>query len=65
MEYLILNAKKVKETDGVYKGYFRTEFYDKNGKLMAIVPASQKQPRKGIKFFTLNCFKYKINWMEE
>lgn len=64
METLItIQAKKVKETEGNYKGYFRTEFY-KDGTLFAIVPAAHRQPRKGIKEYTLNCFKWAINWID-
>jgi len=63
MENLItIQAKRVKETKGIYAGYNKTEFY-KDGILFAIVPAQSTQPRKGIKTYTLNCWKWAIQWL--
>lgn len=61
-EFIVLKAKRVKETEGVYKGYVKTEIRNQDGTLKAIIPASQTQPRKGKKFQTLNCFKYILDW---
>lgn len=61
MELIVLKAKRVKEKDGVYKGYNRTEMY-KDGILKAIIPASSIQPRKGKKTIMLNCCKWKLEW---
>ena len=61
-DFITLNVKRVKETDGIYKGFSRTELYNQDGTLKAIIPASAKQPRKGTKYKTINCFKYKLNW---
>jgi len=58
-----IEAKRVKETEGAYKGFYRTEFY-LNGKLKAIVPAAHKQPRRGKKVQTLNCWKYLLKWVD-
>lgn len=59
---ITIQAKKVKETTGHWKGYFRTEFY-KDGILFATVPAQSRQPRKGIKTYTLNCWKWAVEWL--
>lgn len=61
-EYIVLNAKRVKETSGIFKGFVKTEFYNQDGTLKATIPAESKQPRKGKKFYTLNCFKFRLNW---
>ena len=60
---LILQAKKVKETEGAYKGFYRTEFY-LNSKLQAIIPAAHKQPKRGKKTQTLNCCEYLLEWVD-
>ncbi len=58
---ITLDVKKVKETEGIYKGLFRTEFYQ-NGVLKAVVPANQRQPRKGQKTFRLNGWNFNLKW---
>lgn len=63
MSYLItIQAKKVKEQSGLYKGYFRTEFY-KEGVLFATVPPESRQPKKGQKTYTINCWKWALEWI--
>jgi len=39
-----------------------THFYNQDGRLKATIPASAKQPKKGSKFITLNCWKFKLDW---
>ena len=58
---ITLIAKRVKVTEGLWKGYNQTEFY-LNGKLKAIIPASSKQPSKRTKTTILNCWRYKLIW---
>ncbi len=62
-EFITLNAKRVKETNGIYKGFVKTEIFKQDGTLKAIIPAEQTQPRKSKKFITLNCFKFRLNWI--
>lgn len=62
MSLIVLNAKRVKETEGLYKGFNRTEYHTQDGKLKAIVPASAKQPRKGKKTATVNCWTFTLSW---
>lgn len=59
---LTLQAKRVKETKGVYKGYYRTEFY-LHGQLYAIVHASIKQPKRGKKTMVINCWNWALQWV--
>jgi len=54
-------CKRIKEIEGLYKGYNKTEVY-KDGKLYAIFPASQKQPRFGSVTIMINCFNYRAKW---
>lgn len=61
MQLLTLTAIKVKEISGLYKGYDRTELYQ-DGVLYATIPASAKQPRRGQKTVTINCFKWAVIW---
>ena len=62
-EFITLTAKKVKETDGIYKGFHRTEIRQLSGILKMVIPASSRQPRKDKKFITVNCCKYKLKWL--
>ena len=61
MKYLELSARKIKETTGLYKGLYRTEFYQ-HGILFATIPAAHKQPRTGKKTIVLNCFTWGLSW---
>lgn len=61
-QLLTVQAKRVKETTGLYKGYNRTEIY-KNGVLFATFPAEQTQPRKDKKTIILNCWRWKLEWV--
>lgn len=62
-EFITVTGKRVKETEGLYKGFVKTEIYNPDGTLKCTFPAAHIQPRKDKKFITLNCFKYKINWI--
>lgn len=62
-QLLPVTGIKVKETTGLYKGYYRTEIY-KNGELFVIFPAGQRQPRKSQKTVNINCFKWSLTWPE-
>lgn len=59
---ITLTAKRVKETEGLYKGLNRTEFYKPDGTLKATIPASATQPKKGVKTIILNCWKWGVIW---
>lgn len=51
-----LQAKRVKTKVG-----FITELCQ-DGKIKAIIPATQRQPRKGTKVITLNCWTFSLVW---
>lgn len=53
-----LPAKQV----GKYNSGNVTMLFNPDGSLKATIPVSAKQPRKGSKFITLNCFKYSLIW---
>lgn len=40
----------------------RTILKDMQGKTKAIISSSIRQPKRGQKEITLNCFKYGLNW---
>jgi hypothetical protein len=40
----------------------RTILKDSNGKIRAIISSSLRQPKRGQKEITINCFKYALNW---
>lgn len=61
---ITLKAKRIKETNGLYKGFNKTEIYNEDGTLKATFPASTTQPKMGIKHITLNCFKWKLIWIK-
>lgn len=61
IEPIVLLAKKVKVSTGPYKGFHRTELYQ-GGKLKAVIPASQSQPRRGQKSIILNGWKFALKW---
>lgn len=56
-----LKAKKVKRKNA--NGFYETttEIYQ-DGKLKAIFPASQRQPRKGQKSIKLNGYIFSLKW---
>lgn len=58
-----LYATKQKAKLGVFSGFDTTTIKDENGNLIAIFPPEIKQPKRGQKFITLNCFKYQLNWI--
>jgi len=39
-----------------------TLLFNPDGSLKATIPVTAKQPRKGSKYITLNCFKYSLIW---
>lgn len=61
--FIVLNAKRRKETEGIFKGFLATDFFNLDGILMATMSGGNKQIRKGSKFVTINCFKYQLNWL--
>ncbi len=42
-----------------------TILLDNKGKLKSIYPAEQTQPHKNKKTITHNCFKYKLEWLQD
>lgn len=39
-----------------------TTLKDVDGNIKAVFPSYVRQPRKGQKYITINCFKYALNW---
>lgn len=53
-----LPAKQV----GKYNAGNITMLFNPDGSLKATIPVQARQPRKGSKQITLNCFKYALTW---
>lgn len=61
MEFKTVQAKRVKTNENGFKG-IKTEIY-KGNELFCIFPPEQTQPHKNLKTISLNCWKYKIEWI--
>lgn len=61
IDLIELKAVKVKEKNGIFKGFEKTELYQ-NGVLKAVVPASSRQPKRGQKTIMLNSWKFGLVW---